>query len=187
MATFYNSNEAVLTFVQFAIDVLGKFLRGLYVGRVDVQSSAVGPAGISQLHWVFTHIQDVSPEILHLRVLHQIKLAHGHANGKAWEGQTTSLSLFLKWIPKYNQFKAKRLTNLSVEDFFLSVANWFNDLQKGLEESEVTQSAGLIVELLSLRFLRGAQAMCSNGIFFHTTFMLRPDQREEKTPSICAK
>lgn len=45
------------------------------------------------------------------------------------------------------------LTNLSVEDFFLSVANWFNDLEKGLEESEVTQSAGLIIELLPLCFL----------------------------------
>lgn len=85
----------MLTFVQFAIDVLGKFLRGLYVGRVNIERSAVGPAGVSQLHRVFTHIQDVSPEILHLRVLHQVKLAHGHANGEAWEDQTTELLLLL--------------------------------------------------------------------------------------------
>lgn len=87
--------KVVPTFVQFAIDVLGKFLRGLHIGRVDVQRSAVGPAGVSQLHRVLTHIQDVSPEILNLRVLHQVKLAHGHTDGKAWEGQTTEFKLLL--------------------------------------------------------------------------------------------
>lgn len=49
------------------------------------------------------------------------------------------------------------LTNLSVEDLFLSVANWFNDLEEGLEESEVTQPPGLIIELLPLRFLQAGQ------------------------------
>lgn len=47
----------------------------------------------------------------------------------------------------------ERLTNLPVEDFFLSVADWFNDFEKRLEESEVTESAGLIIELLPLSFL----------------------------------
>lgn len=32
----------------------------------------------------------------------------------------------------------KLLTNLSVEDLFLSIANWFNDLEERLEESEIT-------------------------------------------------
>lgn len=67
---------------------------------------------------------------------------------------------------KNNQFRGERPTNLSVEDFFLSVANRFDDLQKGLEESEVTQSAGLVVELFPLCFLQGAQAVCSNSMFF---------------------
>lgn len=60
---------------------------------------------------------------------------------------------YLKIIAKYNQCRAERPTYLSVEDFLLPVANWFDDLQKGLEESEVTQSAGLVVELLPLCFL----------------------------------
>lgn len=49
------------------------------------------------------------------------------------------------------------LTNLSVEDLFLSVANWFNDLDEGLEESEVTQSPGLVIELLPLRILQAGK------------------------------
>lgn len=49
------------------------------------------------------------------------------------------------------------LTNLSVEDLFLSVANWFNDLEEGLKESEVTQSPGLVIELLPLCFLQAGQ------------------------------
>lgn len=61
----------------------------------------------------------------------------------------------------YNRASAfrgeKPLTDLSVEDLFLSVANWFNDLEKGLEESEVTQSPGLIIELLPLCFLQSGK------------------------------
>lgn len=68
------------TFVQFAIDVFGKFLCWLYIRWVNVQCSAVGPTGISQLHRVFTNIQDVSPEVLNLRVLHKVKLTHRHTN-----------------------------------------------------------------------------------------------------------
>lgn len=56
-----------------------------------------------------------------------------------------------------------RPTDLSVEYFFLSVANWFDDLQEGLEESEVTQSAGLVVELLPLCLLRGTRAAGQTG------------------------
>lgn len=76
----------------------------------------------------------------------------------------------------YNRASAfrgeKPLTDLSVEDLFLSVANWFNDLEKGLEESEVTQSPGLIIELLPLCFLQAGkktEAVCSNYFifFFH--------------------
>lgn len=50
--------------------------------------------------------------------------------------------------------REEHLTNLSVEDLFLSVANWFNDLEEGLEESEITQPSSLIVELLALCFLQ---------------------------------
>lgn len=73
----------------------------------------------------------------------------------------------------YNRASAfrgeKPLTNLSVEDLFLSVANWFNDLEKGLEESEVTQSPGLIIELLPLCFLQAGekkQRLCVQTIPF---------------------
>lgn len=73
----------------------------------------------------------------------------------------------------YNRASAfrgeKPLTNLSVEDLFLSVANWFNNLEKGLEESEVTQSPGLIIELLPLCFLQAGekkQRLCVQTIPF---------------------
>lgn len=77
-------NTLWLTFVQFAVDVFGKFLGGFHVGWVDIQSSAVGPTGISQLHRVFTDIQTVSPEVLNLGIFHEVKLTHGHAYGKTW-------------------------------------------------------------------------------------------------------
>lgn len=77
-----NRLKLLPTFVQFAIDVFGKFLCGFYIGWINIQRSAVGPAGISQFHRVFTNIQDVSPEVLNLRVLHKVKLTHRHTNGK---------------------------------------------------------------------------------------------------------
>lgn len=61
------------------------------------------------------------------------------------------------------------LTNLSVEDLFLSVANWFNDLKEGLEESEVTQPPGLVIELLPLCFLQAGgknHKLCWNTFTF---------------------
>ena len=70
------------TFVQFAIDVLGKVRCGFYVGWVNVQRSTVRPTGVSELHRVFTDIQDVSPEVLNLRVFHKVELAHRHTDGK---------------------------------------------------------------------------------------------------------
>lgn len=51
------------------------------------------------------------------------------------------------------KMERKILTNLPVENLFFSVANWFNDLEERLEESKVTQSPGLIIELLPLCFL----------------------------------
>ncbi|TNN53080.1 hypothetical protein EYF80_036715 [Liparis tanakae] len=57
---------------RFAVDVLGKFRRGFYIGRVNIQRSAVGPAGVSQLHRVFTNVQDVPPEVLDLGILHKL-------------------------------------------------------------------------------------------------------------------
>lgn len=56
--------------------------------------------------------------------------------------------------------ESERLTDLSVQDLFLSVANWFNDLEEGLEESEVTQPPGLIIELLPLSFLQADNSYC---------------------------
>lgn len=64
------------------------------------------------------------------------------------------------------------LTNLSVEDLFLSVANWFNDFEEGLEESEVTQPPSFIIELLPLCFLQAGkkQGRCS---IYPTFFFMR--------------
>lgn len=73
------------TFVQFAVDVFGKFLWGLHIGRVNIQRSAVGPTGISQLHGVLTDIQNVSPEVLNLGIFHKVKLTYGHTDGKTWQ------------------------------------------------------------------------------------------------------
>lgn len=90
-----NRLKLLPTFVQFAIDVFGKFLCGFYIGWVNIQSSTVGPAGISQLHRVFTNIQDVSPEVLNLGVLHKVKLTHRHTNGKTCQNRRqTSVSVF---------------------------------------------------------------------------------------------
>lgn len=86
------------------------------------------------------------------------------------------------WL-QLNQYyqRRKTLTNLSVKDLFLSVANWFNDLEEGLEESEVTQPAGLIIELLPLCFLQAEQKkrkkekqrLCSN----YSTFLFHENGR----------
>lgn len=83
------------TFVQLAIDVFGKFLWGFHIGWVNIECSTVRPVGISQLHRVFTHIQDISPEVLNLRVLHKVKLTHRHTNGKTWHNRKQSLFCFI--------------------------------------------------------------------------------------------
>ena len=44
-------------------------------------------------------------------------------------------------------------TDLPVEDLLLAVPHRLDDLKEGLEEPEVTESAGLIVELLPLCLL----------------------------------
>ena len=68
----------------------------------------------------------------------------------------------------------KHLTDLSVEDLFLSVANRFNDLEEGLEESEIAQPPSLIIELLPLRFLQAGgknkQKLC---LIFHFLFLMK--------------
>lgn len=75
------------TFVQFVIDVFGKLLCGFYVRWVNIQCSAVWPTCVSQLHRIFTNIQDVSPEVLNLRVLNKVKLTHRHTDGKTWQSR----------------------------------------------------------------------------------------------------
>lgn len=45
------------------------------------------------------------------------------------------------------------LTDLSVQNLLLAIAQWFNDLEDGMKESEVAQPPGLVVELLPLRLL----------------------------------
>lgn len=64
--------------------------------------------------------------------------------------------------------KKQSLTNLSVKDLFLSVANWFNDFEEGLEKSEVTQPPGFIVELLPLCFLQAGKnnSLCYKPLHF---------------------
>lgn len=82
---FFITANLLPTFVQFAVDVFGKFLWGFHIGWVNIQGSAVGPAGISQLHGVFTDVQDVPPEVLNLGIFHQVKLAYRHTDGKTWQ------------------------------------------------------------------------------------------------------
>ena len=45
------------------------------------------------------------------------------------------------------------LTYLSVQDLLLSVAQWLDDLQDRVKQSEVTQSPRLIIKLLPLCLL----------------------------------
>lgn len=52
------------------------------------------------------------------------------------------------------------LTNFSVKDLFLSVANRFNNLEEGLKEPEVTQPPSLIIEFLPLCFLQAEKKGC---------------------------
>lgn len=65
----------------------GKFCRGFHIGRIHVQSSAVGPITVSEIHSVFANIENVPPEVLHFWIFHQVKLTDGHSNGKTFRTQ----------------------------------------------------------------------------------------------------
>lgn len=65
------------------------------------------------------------------------------------------------------------LTNFSVKDLFLSVAYWFNDLEKGLKEAEVTQPPSLIIELLPLCFLQAEKKKTELGFLFHLNAFMK--------------
>ena len=71
------------TFVQLGEDVGGQVRGGLHVGGVDVECLGVSASSLPLLHGLPAHAEDAPPKVLHLRVLHQLKLTDGHAYGKA--------------------------------------------------------------------------------------------------------
>lgn len=65
----------------------GKFCRGFNIGRIHVQSPAVGPITVSEIYSVFANVQNVPSEVLYFWIFYQVKLTDGHSNGKTFRTQ----------------------------------------------------------------------------------------------------